>query len=217
MNSKMKYIIIIGGGDFSKKIIKLLSKINIYRIVGYTDNSDKDDLFGVKYLGGDKELPILFQKYKDCNAVLGIGANDKFIDKRNNKFDEVTKIGYKTPALISPFTTIDDSAQLGEGTEIFDGSYIDFGVNIGKNSIVNINTTICHDCYIGNNVILSPRTIVAGGCFIEDNCFLGTNSTLNPHLSIKSGCIIGSGAIVTKNLIQSGIYIGNPAKKKNSE
>jgi sugar O-acyltransferase (sialic acid O-acetyltransferase NeuD family) len=217
MNSKKEYIIIIGGGDFSKKIVKLLFKINIYQIVGYTDNRDNDDLCGVKYLGGDKELPILFQKYKDCNAVLGIGANFKYIDKRNNKFDEVKKIGYKTPALISPFTTIDDSSQIGEGTVIFDGSYIDFGVNIGNNSIVNINTTICHDCYIGNNVILSPRTIVAGGCFIEDNCFLGTNSTLNPHLSIKSGCIIGSGAIVTKNLTQSGIYIGNPAKKKNSE
>ena len=212
----MRHIVIIGGGDFSKKIIKLLFKINDYQILGYTDNSNKGELFGVRYIGNDKELPSIIQNYNDCYAVLGIGGNSEFFDKRNYKFNEVKKIGYKTPILVSPGATIDDSVQIGSGTVIFDGSYIDFGVRIGSNSIINLNSTICHDCYIGNNVVLSPKTVIAGGCFIDDGCFLGTNSTLNPHLSIKPGCIIGSGAIVTKNLDQKGVYVGNPARKKNS-
>ena len=40
---------------------------------------------------------------------------------------------------------------------------------------------------------------------------IGSNSTILP-VKIVSGCVIGAGSVVTKDLLEKGIYCGNPAK-----
>ena len=40
---------------------------------------------------------------------------------------------------------------------------------------------------------------------------IGSNATILP-VKICDGCVIGAGAVVTKDLTQPGIYVGNPAR-----
>jgi acetyltransferase-like isoleucine patch superfamily enzyme len=47
---------------------------------------------------------------------------------------------------------------------------------------------------------------------IGNNVSIGTNSTILP-VEICDNVVIGAGSVVTKNITQSGIYAGNPAKK----
>jgi acetyltransferase-like isoleucine patch superfamily enzyme len=47
---------------------------------------------------------------------------------------------------------------------------------------------------------------------IGNNVSIGSNSTILP-ISICDGVVIGAGSVVTKNIIEKGIYAGNPAKK----
>ncbi|MFT8131015.1 DapH/DapD/GlmU-related protein, partial [Salmonella enterica] len=46
---------------------------------------------------------------------------------------------------------------------------------------------------------------------IGNNVSIGSNATILP-ISICDNVVIGAGAVVTKDIVQPGIYAGNPAK-----
>ena len=66
----MKRILIISGGDFAAKVIRLINRIGGYVVIGYTDIVDRGSLFGVKHLGTDREIPDLIKKHPGLKAVL---------------------------------------------------------------------------------------------------------------------------------------------------
>jgi acetyltransferase-like isoleucine patch superfamily enzyme len=47
---------------------------------------------------------------------------------------------------------------------------------------------------------------------IGNHVSIGSNATILP-VSICDGVIIGAGSVVTKDIKEKGIYVGNPAKK----
>ena len=47
---------------------------------------------------------------------------------------------------------------------------------------------------------------------IGNNVSIGSNATILP-IEICDNVVIGAGAVVTKNIVESGVYVGNPAKK----
>jgi acetyltransferase-like isoleucine patch superfamily enzyme len=47
---------------------------------------------------------------------------------------------------------------------------------------------------------------------IGDRVSIGTNATLMP-VTICDDVVIGAGAVVTKDITESGTYVGNPARK----
>jgi acetyltransferase-like isoleucine patch superfamily enzyme len=51
---------------------------------------------------------------------------------------------------------------------------------------------------------------------IGDNVSIGSNVTILP-VCICDNVVIGAGAVVTKDITETGVYVGNPAKKKNKE
>ena len=48
--------------------------------------------------------------------------------------------------------------------------------------------------------------------YIGDNCFLGNRVIVLPGVRIGNECVIGSGSIVTKNIPDNCIAVGNPAR-----
>ena len=51
-----------------------------------------------------------------------------------------------------------------------------------------------------------------GETVVGNNVSIGSNGTILP-VTICSDVFIGAGAVVTKNIIASGRYAGNPAKR----
>jgi acetyltransferase-like isoleucine patch superfamily enzyme len=49
--------------------------------------------------------------------------------------------------------------------------------------------------------------------FIDDYAWIATNSIILPGVRIGKGAVIGAGAVVTKNVKDYAIVIGNPAKE----
>lgn len=83
-------------------------------------------------------------------------------------------------------------------------------VSIGKN------------CFIGHGVVFINDTFSSGGpaggdqtkwktTSIGDNVSIGSNATILP-VTICNNVIIGAGSVVTKDILEQGIYAGNPAK-----
>lgn len=123
--------------------------------------------------------------------------------------------------------TIRSYVELRPGTIIGDWCYIDSGVkSSGQNKIGN-NVTIRYDAIIARNVIIeddvfiSPQVMTEylthkrekkGGTVIGKGTFVGTDATISFGVKICPEVIIGSKALVKRDILEPGIYVGIPAR-----
>lgn len=112
---------------------------------------------------------------------------------------------------IGPFVEIQKNTVIGNDTKIQSHSFICELVNIGNN------------CFIGHGVMFINDLFLDGGpaggdqskwksTIIGNHVSIGSNATILP-VNICDNVVIGAGAVVTKDIIKPGTYIGNPAKK----
>lgn len=117
------------------------------------------------------------------------------------------------------------------GDNCFVGPFVEIQKNvvIGARSKIQSHSFICElvtigsDCFIGHGVMFINDLFEDGGpakgdkkkwksTSIGNNVSIGSNATILP-VKICDNVVIGAGAVVTKDITESGVYIGNPAKK----
>ena len=146
--------------------------------------------------------------------------NKKKISLRNIKFGKNCKI-------IEPSNLYE--CELEDG--VFVGPFVEIGkdVLIKKNSRISSHTFICpkvtigSNCFIGHGVMFTNDKFTNGKLnfkekdwlptLIGNNVLIGSNSTILP-VRICNDVVIGAGSVVTKDIIEPGIYAGNPAQLK---
>jgi acetyltransferase-like isoleucine patch superfamily enzyme len=140
---------------------------------------------------------------KIINVKCGSGVK---IIKPSNLYDCSLDDG----VFVGPFVEIQANVTIGARTKVQSHSFICSLVSIGE------------DCFIGHGVMFVNDTFSSGGpsggdqskwkeTVIGNNVSIGSNATILP-VSICDQVVIGAGAVVTKNVTEPGIYIGNPAK-----
>jgi acetyltransferase-like isoleucine patch superfamily enzyme len=117
---------------------------------------------------------------------------------------------------------------LGDG--VFVGPFVEIqrGVVIGARTRVQSHAFICElvtigeDCFVSHGVMFINDLFANGGpargnkalwrsTKIGNRVSLGSNATILP-VTIADDIVVGAGAVVTKDLIEPGIYAGNPAR-----
>ena len=117
------------------------------------------------------------------------------------------------------------------GSDVFIGPFVEIQkyVEIGSRTKVQSHTFICElvtigqDCFIGHGVMFINDLFSEGGpargdkskwksTQIGNHVSIGSNATILP-VSVCDEVVIGAGAVVTKNITEPGVYVGNPAKK----
>lgn len=110
----------------------------------------------------------------------------------------------------------------------------DYGshISIGENFYANYDCIIIDVCdvTIGDNVFFGPRVgIYTAGHPIDaevrntnleygkpitigNSVWVGANTIINPGVSVGNNVIIGSGSVVTKNIPDNVIAVGNPCR-----
>jgi acetyltransferase-like isoleucine patch superfamily enzyme len=53
---------------------------------------------------------------------------------------------------------------------------------------------------------------VAGGVTIGNNASIATNATVLPNVRIGANAIVGAGSVVTKDVPDNVVVVGNPAR-----
>ncbi|AGK98531.1 sugar O-acetyltransferase [Clostridium pasteurianum] len=112
--------------------------------------------------------------------------------------------------------------------------HCDYGKNIevGNNFYANYNCTILDvgKVIIGENVMFAPNVAIytAGhpihpqsrnsdyeyglAVTIGNNVWIGGSVVINPDIKIGNNVVIGSGSVVTKNIPDNVVAVGNPCK-----
>lgn len=117
---------------------------------------------------------------------------------------------------------------IGEGT--FVGPFVEIqrGAKVGRFCRVQSHAFICDlveisdRCFIGHGVMFVNDLFKSGrpargdrslyrSTFVGEDVSIGSNATILP-VTIAAGAVIGAGAVVTKDIVEPGIYAGNPAR-----
>jgi sugar O-acyltransferase (sialic acid O-acetyltransferase NeuD family) len=211
MKNKIKNIVVIGGGGYSKVLISLINKINNFNIVGFTDTKKKHSIFNIPYLGTDEEFLESNVDLKTDNVVIGIGQlEDVTLKKRViSKFRDK---GYKFPVIKSVDAIISEDVEIGMGTIIRDGANIGPSTKIGDFSIIGNSVNINHDSLIGSFSNIAVGSNIGVNVEIKNEVFIGMGTIIINDININQNVFIGAGSLVNKNCVKSGLYFGSPAK-----
>jgi len=115
------------------------------------------------------------------------------------------------------------------GSETFVGPFVEIqkGAKIGKRCRIQSHSFICElvtigdDCFVSHGAMFINDRFDRGGpadtrevwraTKIGNRVSIGTNATILP-VTICDRAVVGAGAVVTKDITEPGIYVGNPAR-----
>ena len=126
-------------------------------------------------------------------------------------------------------------AEIGENCYIEPPFYANWGgrhVHFGKNVYANFNLTLVDDTHIfvGDYTMFGPNVTVATAghpilpelrqrglqynmpVHIGKNCWIGAGAVLVPGVTVGNNVVIGTGSVVTKNLPDNVVAVGNPCR-----
>jgi len=109
---------------------------------------------------------------------------------------------------INAFCFIENDVSIGDNVTVKCGVYIWDGVTLEDDVHIGPAVTFTNDLYPRSmHTFKLKRTVVKKGASI------GANATLIPGITIGDYALIGSGSVVTKNIPNNTLWIGNPARQ----
>jgi sugar O-acyltransferase (sialic acid O-acetyltransferase NeuD family) len=102
--------------------------------------------------------------------------------------------------------------KLGVGNYLQEGVILQAEVSLGDNSSIHMGTLVGHESRIGHSVFVAHGVSISGCCEIGDGTFVGTHATVLPRIRIGRWATIGAGAVVTKDVPDYAVVVGNPAR-----
>lgn len=118
---------------------------------------------------------------------------------------------YEQENLPKPKIRIGDNCYLGYHLSILAGAdvTIDDWVLMASDILI---TTESHGMDPENEVYYMDQPLTVAPVHIKSGCWIGEKAVIMPGVTIGKKCIIGAGSIVTKDIPDYSIAVGNPAK-----
>lgn len=112
---------------------------------------------------------------------------------------------------VGPFVEIQKDVVIGNNTKIQSHSFICELVSIGDNCFIGHGVMFINDLFSKGGPAQGDKTLWRN-TKIGNNVSIGSNATILP-VTICDEVVIGAGSVVTKDISEKGVYVGNPAKK----
>jgi sugar O-acyltransferase (sialic acid O-acetyltransferase NeuD family) len=210
--SQKPYILIYGAGGHAKSVMEMVLQNSEYTIAGIVD--DDPSLTGKEVLG----IPVLGPRVllqALAAAGVGLAANGiggiLDINVRVKVFEVLQSCGFSFPAIIHPRATIEPSARVEEGVQVFANAYVGSQAELQVRCMVNTNAVVSHDCIIGAYTHIAPGALLAGHVHVGRRTLVGMGVTTAIGVQIGDNVRIGNGAniladVPDRSIIQAGRF-----------
>ncbi len=205
MKNSNRKIAFIGFGALCYQITNMLIQSGFKKenFIYFDDIAYKQKLGNVFKF--DEYLNETFKNYEFC-----ISLGYKHLIDKHRIIEKLENKNLKLFTYIHQSCHIDSTAIISQGVIIYPMCNIDYNVKINKGVLLNNSVTISHDSNINECCYVSPGVILSGKINIGKYTFLGTGTKVANNVNIGKNCTIGIGSVITKDLKNDTIGIGNP-------
>jgi UDP-2-acetamido-3-amino-2,3-dideoxy-glucuronate N-acetyltransferase len=127
------------------------------------------------------------------------------------------------------FSHVMKGAQIGEGCILGQNVNVDGGTVVGNNVKIQNNVSIYTGLVIEDDVFLGPSCVLTNvsnprsqvnrhhlyeKTVIKRGATIGANATIVCGVTVGRYALVGAGAVVTKDVPDYGLVVGNPARQK---
>jgi len=139
--------------------------------------------------------------------------------------DDTCSIGHSTQIL--PYVHIMHEAQIGASCNIGPNVLVGFGVTIGNRVKIENNVSLCTGVTLEDEVFCGPSVVFTDvmhprsdshshhelpQSIVQKGATLGANATILCGVTIGKYAFIGAGAVVSKDVPDYGLILGNPGQ-----
>lgn len=111
---------------------------------------------------------------------------------------------------IGPFVEIQNNVMVGDRTKVQSHTFICELVDIGDDCFIGHGVTFINDLFFNGGPARGDKKLWKK-TRLGNNVSVGSNATILP-VEVCHNVVIGAGSVVTKNITESGVYAGNPAR-----
>ena len=141
------------------------------------------------------------------DVYLGIGDNQI----RRRLFEQLAEARFELPSCIADRVFVAHDAVVEKSALLCPGAVVMSGARVGRNVIVNTNSSVDHDCEVGDHTQIAAGVSLGGATKIETNCFLGMRCATLPGIRIGSNSHVMAGSLVVKDIPADVVAGGYPA------
>jgi acetyltransferase-like isoleucine patch superfamily enzyme len=127
-----------------------------------------------------------------------------------------------------------EEAQIGDDTSLGGGAYVDAGVRIGSTCKIQNGALIYHGATLESEVFVGPLVCILndlhprattldgrrrmpadwelGPVLIRRGASLGGGAVILPNVTVGQFALVGAGTMVTRDVPDHGLVVGNPAR-----
>ena len=106
---------------------------------------------------------------------------------------------------------IGNNVEIGANCQVAKGAFSD--TIIGNGCKINGLCFIAHNCHLEENVWITGDTMLCGSVHIKKNTTVFSNVIIREQRIIGERVTVGMGSVVTKDVPDGEIWVGNPAHK----
>lgn len=150
---------------------------------------------------------LFHEGYKFVFALHRMDGGEKFI----SLFEELGLKPEMMATFIHPNTYVAPNVIVKPGAMILPFVMISAGAVIGENSLIMTGATIGHNTELAGFTHVASQAVVGAYIKTSVGTHIGLNATIREYLTIGKHSTIGMGAVLTKNVGDHEMWVGNPA------
>ena len=198
-------LLIFGAGGHGRVLVDAALLMQRWSRIVVSDRKLPDNQS--ELLAGANLLPLKAALALDTSLHVAIG---------NNQFRQREAYALGTERLVTvvhPAAVISVFSSMGAGCFVAAGAVIGPSAQLGIGVIVNHGAVVDHDVEIGSFSHVAPNASLGGHAKLGQRVLIGSSAVVLPSIIIGDDVTVGAGSVVNAHLLESGAYVGIPARK----